>query len=378
MAVANAIDVDIFSLIILAFIFGNTNKRAEHTFVQQRLFLSILGAIALLLAADAITRVVDGKPGTAAYCANWAATLALYAVTPVVACLYAMYADYQAYRREKRFRKLGWPLAAFIALVAAFNLSSVFTGWTFTITDGNRYARGPFIAIHTLSCMALLTYTVIFILWNRKRIDRRHLPTLLAFGLIPAAATALQAISSELSLVWGSMALAMLLLYLNMQDRRMDTDYLTGVYNRRMLDSYLRERVQAGSPRKSFSAILIDLDGFKEINDTLGHAAGDDALTDAVSLIRGCTRHGDFISRWGGDEFLIILDIQRREALEDMVNRLRACFDRFNGSGRKPYRLGFSTGYDVYDMGSGMEPDQFVKRIDAMMYRDKKKAVTGH
>jgi diguanylate cyclase (GGDEF)-like protein len=184
----------------------------------------------------------------------------------------------------------------------------------------------------------------------------------------------LQCLFYGLALIWSSMSLSMLLVYLSIQDNRLDTDFLTGVYNRRLLDSYLKDRAQPGSARKPFSAILIDLDHFKEINDTLGHTAGDRALTDTVALLKACLRSGDFVSRYGGDEFLILLGITGRDELEETVRRLRECFRQFNERHERPYALSFSAGYDVYEGAEGMEPGDFIRHVDQLMYEEKKKA----
>jgi diguanylate cyclase (GGDEF)-like protein len=373
MAAANAIGTNALALFILAFIFANTSRRAEHAFMQHRLFTAIIGAVALLLLANSAGKAADGAPGPAAYWVNWAATLLLYTVAPYVPALYVLYAHYEVYHGEKRLRPLVWLLAAAAALDAAFNVSSIFTGWTFTIGADNIYRRGPLFFVHLLFCYLALLYAVLFILRNRRRIEKRHFLPLLAFGLLPVAAGATQELVAGLSAVIPSMSLSVLLLYLNIQDGRLDTDYLTGVYNRRLLDRYMKGRVQPGGPKKAFSAVLLDLDNFKEINDTLGHAAGDRALVDTVSLLKGCLRRGDFISRYGGDEFLIILDIGSPEVLEETVGRIRDAFRHFNEGRTRPYSLSFSTGYDVYDMACGMDPEQFVKHVDALMYAEKKK-----
>jgi diguanylate cyclase (GGDEF)-like protein len=83
------------------------------------------------------------------------------------------------------------------------------------------------------------------------------------------------------------------------------TDPLTGIPNRRALEIELRGRIDTNEP---FCYIFMDLDGFKQINDTQGHDAGDEALKSVASALQHASRRGDFIARFAGDEFIAILD----------------------------------------------------------------------
>jgi diguanylate cyclase (GGDEF)-like protein len=369
MKTIQAFNLDAFALMIILFIYLNARKRRSRSRVQHGLFTAMMLTIVLMLAVDAAAWAVNGIPD--GYYWNWALNCALYIFTPVAPALWSLYADYQVLHDRKRLKALAMPLAFIVLLNAALTAASLRTGWFFTVSADNVYSRGPLFPVHPMLCYAFLLYTFLFIIKNRKRVDERHYASLLVFALPPAAGGILQCLFYGLSLVWSCMSLSMLLVYFNIQDRRLDTDYLTGVYNRRLLGSHMRERAQSGAAKKTFSAILIDLDNFKEINDTLGHDAGDKALADAAGLLKSCLRQGDFIARYGGDEFLIVLDIADRAVLEETVGRIRESFAKFNESPTRPYRLSFSTGYDIYDMGSGMDPEQFVKRVDKLMYTDK-------
>src|SRR5206468_1484395 len=86
------------------------------------------------------------------------------------------------------------------------------------------------------------------------------------------------------------------------------TDPLTGLANRRGCEQAITSEVsRAKRERKPLSCILIDIDRFKQVNDTFGHQAGDQVLRELSALLRRSVRAYDIVSRWGGEEFLLIL-----------------------------------------------------------------------
>ena len=88
--------------------------------------------------------------------------------------------------------------------------------------------------------------------------------------------------------------------------RLAETDHLTGLYNRRYLDRQLQARSYQRDRRREMSCIMMDIDHFKRINDTHGHAAGDSLLKDIAEMVRSSLSGGDMALRWGGDELLIL------------------------------------------------------------------------
>lgn len=105
-------------------------------------------------------------------------------------------------------------------------------------------------------------------------------------------------------------------------------DYLTGVYNRKFLMEVIQKELNLGKRKKTtFSLILIDLDNFKGVNDTLGHYAGDIVLKGVAELIYQNIREIDIMGRWGGEEFLVILrETEKREAIR-IAERLRSVIE---------------------------------------------------
>ncbi|MCK4564338.1 MAG: GGDEF domain-containing protein [Verrucomicrobia bacterium] len=85
-------------------------------------------------------------------------------------------------------------------------------------------------------------------------------------------------------------------------------DWLTGLYNRRYFEETLADHIAAATRYdRELSLVLFDLDDFKQINDTQGHAAGDDALRQFATLLKKSAREADIVCRFGGDEFAVIL-----------------------------------------------------------------------
>jgi diguanylate cyclase (GGDEF)-like protein len=85
------------------------------------------------------------------------------------------------------------------------------------------------------------------------------------------------------------------------------TDLLTGLHNRRyVLGELAKALLRSRRTRQPFSLVLFDLDGFKQVNDTQGHLAGDQVLKHAATALRSICREGDVLGRYGGDEFLLI------------------------------------------------------------------------
>jgi diguanylate cyclase (GGDEF)-like protein len=117
---------------------------------------------------------------------------------------------------------------------------------------------------------------------------------------------------------------------------------------------------------------MVDIDRFKEINDKLGHGVGDEALKDAVSILRDSLRRDDFIARYGGDEFIVIIDVDNFKMLEDAVNRIKESAKRFNQEGNKPYKINFSVGYDIYKTFERMSYEEYLAHLDKLMYEDKR------
>jgi diguanylate cyclase (GGDEF)-like protein len=156
------------------------------------------------------------------------------------------------------------------------------------------------------------------------------------------------------------------------------TDHLTGLLNRRyLLDRLEEELSRSRRHSRHMSVVMLDLDGFKHYNDTYGHMAGDRALKMIADIILNAVRSMDVVSRYGGDEFMLILPETDTALATNIAERLRADVERAplpgrNGDGRAQGLITASIGIACYPEHGNMV-DLLIDRVDRALYRAKER-----
>ena len=145
-------------------------------------------------------------------------------------------------------------------------------------------------------------------------------------------------------------------------------DDLTGAYNRREVYHALhREMERSARQRKSFSIILFDVDHFKSINDTYGHIAGDNVLKEITRLVTKIIRQVDYLGRWGGEEFLIVLPDTDIQSAERLAQRLCDATRQNHFEGVRQVTASFG----VADYRYGQDLEMMLHAADSAMYQAK-------
>jgi diguanylate cyclase (GGDEF)-like protein len=153
-------------------------------------------------------------------------------------------------------------------------------------------------------------------------------------------------------------------------------DELTGLYNRRGFYIF-GEKFFSMAKRKKTSLLIMycDLDKFKLINDIYGHKEGDCALKTTASILKSTCRDYDIISRFGGDEFVILLDNIHLDEFEKLKQRIKCAFSDYNSQSNKGYQIQISLGCTTYspELDQNSTFEELIEQADKKLYTEKKR-----
>lgn len=147
-------------------------------------------------------------------------------------------------------------------------------------------------------------------------------------------------------------------------------DSLTKIYNRRALDQYLQQICIAENFTNEMHLLMLDIDDFKKINDAYGHLAGDKVLIYLANMLRKTLRDGDKVFRYGGEEFIIVLNRVQNDACLEIAQRIL----KLVSSNRLIYKgksLNITVSIGATKYKKGDRPDTIIERADRALYKSK-------
>ena len=264
--------------------------------------------------------------------------------------------------RRNIYRTIG--LISIVLLVI-----NIFYPLVFSVSDG-RYQRGfAYIIFLIFAAFYILDSLYLYVKRVKKNGSLKLFPV--HIFLIPVIlGVVIQAFFVEISITWTSIAISVAGIMTALKNEIIFTDCLTGLYNRVYLE-FLHKRA-CNKKDHWVSGIMIDLNGFKQINDNYGHAEGDLALCIVADLLRKSFSEYGVVTRYAGDEFVIMLNTTDDQLIQKIIKSAKKNFVTENEKNDKPYQLSASMGYAITNL-SNETIDDFMNRIDEQMYQDKMK-----
>ena len=264
--------------------------------------------------------------------------------------------------RRNIYRTIG--LISIVLLVI-----NIFYPLVFSVSDG-RYQRGfAYITFLIFAAFYILDSLYLYVKRVKKNGSLKLFPV--HIFLIPVIlGVVIQAFFVEIAITWTSIAISVAGIMTALKNEIIFTDCLTGLYNREYLE-FLHKRA-CNKKDCWVSGIMIDLNGFKQINDNYGHAEGDLALCIVADLLLKSFSEYGVVTRYAGDEFVIMLNTTDDQLIQKIIKSAKKNFVTENEKNDKPYQLSASMGYAITNL-SNETIDDFMNRIDEQMYQDKMK-----
>lgn len=248
----------------------------------------------------------------------------------------------------------------------------MFNGIIFSIDGNNFYQRGPLFFLVLIVDYLCMVFGFVYLILYRDSFKQKDFSLFLFFPLPVLLGSFLQAKFYGMEVTGISLAITLLIVYLQMQNSQANKDYLTMLYNRSLSEQFLQYLISHQRKTKTIGGILMDINNFKKVNDTYGHDLGDKTLRHFSRLLIDSFGGSWFIGRYGGDEFILFREGATQQDLEKDLTYFYEILERFNAKESLPFPLSISTGSTLYVPSQKMDGPSFIKVLDMLMYEDKR------
>ena len=366
------IDINLFAAGYLSIVFYLAYRRLDHKDAFNRLFFVGCATVLTLTLVEALTCVLNKQPAPVWRVLATVLHQFLFILPPLLTYYWYLFAC--ALTGDGNIQKLKprWPFFIPIGIVVVLTVLSPFYHFIYFVDEAGVYHRGPLFPVELVISYSYLLLGFIQLIIRRKKMIRMDFIFLTLFCLMPMIGGLIQGLIYGVLLMWSSSACALTILYLYLQERMIQTDYLTGAWTRSTFEYHVDQRLK-NEQREPFGVIYVDIDNLKFINDHFGHNEGDVAIKAAISIIRDVLRPSDVIARLGGDEFVVLLNLTCHKALQAVVKRIQTSVGSYNATSNKPYPLSLSLGADLVSAESGESVDAIISRVDLLMYNNKRR-----
>ncbi|WP_026651297.1 GGDEF domain-containing protein [Butyrivibrio proteoclasticus] len=361
------LDIYTFFLAILLLLFQENDKKSQSNIA----FIKLVTLVAFLVGSSALGELGKSLGDSGLWLAKFS-SFVVFAFDPFGFLFTIKYIDCYTNQIDKQKRSLFMiPITIYAGLnLALVAISSIFGLKWFFYYEGTSYYRGSLYLLRGLLHVAICVLVMLYVFLFRSHIISSYRLPIMMFPFIVGVGGLLQVTVFNINLEYAATVFACMVLLIYVQRRDINIDYLTGITNRRGIDLAMKNAIH-DSKDKAFSAVMIDVDYFKSINDKFGHKAGDEVLECIADVLINSFDKGDIIGRFGGDEFCIITNINDNKELSRRLGNIKDSVAGIDWSNKGKMDLSISTGFAVYDNNSGMKVKDFQEYIDKLMYEEK-------
>lgn len=328
-------------------------------------FMLIITFIATI--NETLSFIIDARPGFIFHILQYISNTISSASSGIIGYCWCLFVEYHIHRNFERIKKKSRILAIplIIATILIF-INLLGTGIIFDISKENVYTRGP---------MNFILYIFVFVYYIESiyTVHKAKYDSILVeffpiyYFIIPCMiGTMIQGFFFGVSTIWLCVAIAFILVYIEIQISISFIDDLSGLYNRKYMNHYLNKL--QNNKTKHIYGFMMDINDFKAINDTYGHLKGDYALIQFGIILQHSIDKDSVAIRMGGDEFVIFAKLKSDEEALALKKQIKYNVRQFNIKSKEPFHLSFSIGIAKFN---GKNTDAFLSAMDDSMYEAK-------
>ena len=361
--VANIIGIVLIVVMIVCNLWRLQNRDHANRSLILMMFFALTSCI-----ADPIAYTMKGLPGILPKITVYITSTWLFAANMLAVACWNRFLVYYLNGSIKRKNHIA--LTVIVSIGIAILVLNLFFPLVFSIDENNLYKRSCLYYFFVIVDYLLVVNSLFTYYRSKKRGGVLKFFPIWVYIVPIIIGGVVQSLFYGVSVVPTSIAISIAGVLASLQNEMIYRDSLTGIFNRTYMD-YLLSKFAKRSFRQKVTGIMLDLNGFKHINDELGHSVGDEALIATTRILQKSINSMGNVMRYAGDEFIIFINTQDDEAIESCIKKIRQNFDKFNDEMNKPYKLSASMGFCKLDF-SKMQIDDFINTIDNRMYEDKK------
>lgn len=370
------LEINIFSLVLIGIVLLKTMGLSQMV-AQSNFAMSIIAEMVFFVSDTLFVLVNEGVlPGGKPV---MMACKEVYFLATAAMCFF--WFIYFEYLRETRFvkrRRYVLYSTSILWLMVIALLANLFNHSLFYIDESGVYRRGPFFILTYILSYSYVLIAFIRVMINLKRdteaTNKDLLIRLAFFPLFPGISGVLQFIYPRLPIACATISITTLYLYLTWVDQLISLDPLTGLNNRKQLTHTFNNLSKSHEDQDKIRLYLIDVNHFKQINDTYGHLQGDNALKIIAEALKAACKganRGTVIARYGGDEFVILVSENNNDETIDLKERIKEKLKELSKKKSVPFELTVSVGSACSDNGDSLK--DLILKADKAMYMEKKK-----
>lgn len=364
--VADFLGILLLGVVLLARGWELPGRRRESRILLSLIIISLIDCL-----IDPFIFVIDGKPGRLNHFVvlYGNSILFLYNLVVGIGVLHLV-----AIHINKKISKAHNITILVLAVVeTVFLIINLFVPIVFVVDENNVYSRRPMYLLYIFVAFYIFAYGCGMYFTARVRDGSLRYFPVWEFMMPIMAGVGLQTLFYGISTQPVCYAIAFTAVVVCLHKEYLYVDKLTGVYNRYEMDKVIEYYVK--HRKRRFAAVMLDMNGFKEINDNYSHTEGDEALKNMANILTAVAGSTGNVIRFAGDEFVVLMEADDEAALDRYCEGVEKALDEYNSSSGKPYKLSASMGGGIFDTSSASE---VIGCIDDRMYANKMEYYKTH